>query len=143
MNNKLFGIIEQIDSSKFACNGSVYIERNITEDNTEQSIQTTISKMSFDNKIFDIINKTNSDREEKDLNARTKDVEDFLEGKGTDLLDVIVFSDGGFRNNNHIVLEENSILYLKIEENIKLGFFVNKTIAKAITGGFKDVDDTK
>ncbi|MGL5712411.1 MAG: hypothetical protein ACRCX2_05275 [Paraclostridium sp.] len=141
--NLIFGVVEQIDPSKFVCGGNVYIERNISEENTEEALQTQIMKLSFDNKIFNIINKTNSDREDKTLEASFKEVEDFLENKGTDILDIIVFPDGGFRNNNHIVMEENSILYIELENNIKLGFFVNKIVAKAITGGYGNAIDSK
>ncbi|MGL6099269.1 MAG: hypothetical protein ACRC0G_06575 [Fusobacteriaceae bacterium] len=141
--NNLFGVVEQIDTAKFECGGSVYIERNISEEGKSTNIQMAISSMCFDNKIYDIINKTNADREDKDLNARTKDIENFLENKGTDILDIIVFPDGGFRNNNHIVMEENSIMYIVISPNIKLGFFINKAVAKAIIGGYENVSKTE
>lgn len=143
ITNDNFGVIEQIDISKFKCGGSVYIEKNITEDTQETSIQVMISKMCFNTKISDITNKVESDREDKTLNARTEDVESFLKEKGGDLLDIIVFPDGGFRNNNHIVMEENSILFIKLKNNIKLGFFINKSVAKAIIGGYDDVSTTE
>lgn len=141
MLDEKFGVIEQIDESKFKCGGNIYVNSNISEDETT-ALQTQIAKMRFDNKIFEIVNKVNSDREDKDLETRTNEIESFLKDKETDILDVIFFADGGFRNNNHIVMEENSIFYIKVSENLKLGFFINKAIAKAITGGY-DVSETK
>lgn len=135
MINEKFGVIEQIDVSKFKCGGNIYVNKNISEDETA-SVQKLISKMRFDNKIYEIVNKVNDDREDKDLETRTKEIEGFLSEKETDILDVIFFADGGFRNNNHIVMEENSIFYIKISENLKLGFFINKAVARAITGGY-------
>ncbi|MGL4358841.1 MAG: hypothetical protein ACRCSY_09150 [Cetobacterium sp.] len=135
MINEKFGVIEQIDVNKFKCGGNIYVNKNISEDETA-NVQKLISKMRFDNKIYEIVNKVNDDREDKDLETRTKEIEGFLSEKETDILDVIFFADGGFRNNNHIVMEENSIFYIKISENLKLGFFINKAVARAITGGY-------
>ncbi|MGL5715279.1 MAG: hypothetical protein ACRCX2_19840 [Paraclostridium sp.] len=137
-----FGFIEQIDESKFKCGGTIYVNSNISEDK-ETTIQAKIASMRFDNKIYDIVNKVNGDREDKDLSARTSEIEGFLNEKETDILDIIFFADGGFRNNNHIVMEENSIFYIKVSENVKFGFFVNKAISRAIMGGYKNVSETK
>ncbi|MGL5712310.1 MAG: hypothetical protein ACRCX2_04770, partial [Paraclostridium sp.] len=73
MINEKFGVIEQIDVSKFKCGGNIYVNKNISEDETA-NVQKLISKMRFDNKIYEIVNKVNDDREDKDLETRTKEI---------------------------------------------------------------------
>lgn len=140
MNNS-FGFIETIDETKFKCNGSIYIVSNLTEEDKTVDLNEQILKMKFDNKVFEIMSGANDARIDKDLNARNKDVEDFLSSKENNILDIIFFPDNGFRGTSHISIEENSIVYIKISENIKLGFFINKIIAKSIFGGFKNAID--
>lgn len=140
MNNN-FGLIELIDETKFKCNGSIYVVSNLTEEDKNIDLNEQILKMKFDNKVFEIMNGSNQARIDKDLNARNKDVEDFLREKEDNILDIIFFPDNGFRGVSHISMEENSIVYIKLSENIKLGFFINKIIAKSIFGGFNNAID--
>lgn len=140
MNNN-FGLIELIDETKFKCNGSIYVVSNLTEEDKNIDLNEQILKMKFDNKVFEIMNGSNQARIDKDLNARNKDVEDFLREKEDSILDIIFFPDNGFRGVSHISMEENSIVYIKLSENIKLGFFINKIIAKSIFGGFNNAID--
>lgn len=135
MNINSFGFIENIDESKFMCGGSIYVESNLSETSKIPDLTENILSMKFENKVFDIINKVNEDSIEKSLDARNKDVEKFLNEKENSVLDVIFFPDNGLRGHSAIVLEENSIFYIKISENLKLGFFINKIILKAIMGG--------
>lgn len=135
MNINSFGFIENIDESKFMCGGSIYVESNLSETSKIPDLTENILSMKFENKVFDIINKVNKDSIEKSLDARNKDVEKFLNEKENSVLDVIFFPDNGLRGHSAIVMEENSIFYIKISENLKLGFFINKIILKAIMGG--------
>lgn len=135
MNLGSFGYIENIDETKFQCGGSIYLVSNLSESNKMPDLSQNILNMKFDNKVYEIINQVNEQNIDKTLNARNKDIDKFLNDKGDAMLDVIFFPDNGFRGHSAIVLEENSIFYIKISENIKLGFFINKLILKAIMGG--------
>ncbi|MGL4449619.1 MAG: hypothetical protein ACRCTZ_00335 [Sarcina sp.] len=137
--NTNFGFIENIDESKFMCGGVIYVEGNLSETSKVPDLSESILSMKFENKVFEIINKVNEDNIEKSLDARNKDIEKFLNEKENSVLDVIFFPDNGFRGHGAIVLEENSIFYIKISENLKLGFFINKIILKAIMGGVNNV----
>lgn len=142
MNNK-FGFIEQIDETKFTCGGNIYIISNLSESNRIANINNMILNMKFDNKIFNIVNQANEQNETKTLSVRNFEIEKFLKEKENSILDIIFFPDNGLRGNDKIVYEENSIFYIKISENIKLGFFVNKMILNAIKGGFEDNYETE
>ncbi|MGL5716489.1 MAG: hypothetical protein ACRCXX_14230 [Cetobacterium sp.] len=139
MDKNNFGFIENIDETKFMCNGSIYVESNLSESTKVPDLTASILSMKFENKVFEIINKVNDENTDKSLDERNKEVEKFLDEKENSVLDVIFFPDNGFRGRGAIVMEENSIFYIKISENLKLGFFINKIILKAIMGGVNNV----
>jgi hypothetical protein len=94
--------------------------------------------MFFDSKVNKIIEEVTNNNQEKTVAYRNQEIENFFEEKNGRMLDLIFFADTGFRGTDTVNMEENSIIYFKISENIKFGFFINKVMAQIIFGGFKD-----
>jgi hypothetical protein len=136
MFNRDIGIIEDIEPGKFYCEGMLYVNENITEASDETiSLSNMINKISFENRINQIINQALDDLDDKTTEERTEQIEQFIADREGQILDLIFFPDMGIRGLEKINLNDNSIVYIKVSENAKLGFFVNKTIAKYIFGG--------
>lgn len=144
INIKNFGIILDIDPSKFIADGAFYLNSDITEENENtlsniSLLSAKISKYNFDAKINKLIDEVNNNEKNKTVKERSKEIIDFFEEKKDKLLDLIILSDTGIRGTNKVILEENSIFYLKISENLKLGFFINKTLATYLNIGDNNV----
>ena len=91
-----------------------------------------INKYNFDSKISSIIDEVTSNEKDKSISERKDEIDSFFNDNDGKILDLIIFADSGLRGTNKVIMEENSILYIKISDNIKLGFFINKTLAQYI-----------
>lgn len=136
LNNKC-GIIYDIDPSKFYAEGLLYFNR-VIETNEDNNIFSIISSkmmtMTFDYKINEIINQTINANEMTTASYRNNEIESFFDSHSDKLIDVIFFADTGIKGIDKTLLEENSIFYIGITDNIKLGFLINKMIALRIFG---------
>lgn len=136
LNNKC-GIIYDIDPSKFYAEGLLYFN-GIIEMNEDNNIFSIISSkmmtMTFDYKINEIINQTINANEMTTASYRNNEIESFFDSHSDKLIDVIFFADTGIKGIDKTLLEENSIFYIGITDNIKLGFLINKMIALRIFG---------
>ncbi len=136
LNNKC-GIIYDIDPSKFYAEGLLYFN-GIIETNEDNNIFSIISSkmmtMTFDYKINEIINQTINANEMTTASYRNNEIESFFDSHSDKLIDVIFFADTGIKGIDKTLLEENSIFYIGITDNIKLGFLINKMIALRIFG---------
>lgn len=136
LNNKC-GIIYDIDPSKFYAEGLLYFNGviEINEDNNIFSIiSSKMMTMTFDYKINEIINQTINANEMTTASYRNNEIESFFDSHSDKLIDVIFFADTGIKGIDKTLLEENSIFYIGITDNIKLGFLINKMIALRIFG---------
>lgn len=135
MNTVGYGIIYDIEASKFFSEGSIYINEDLTETSEEKEMQIIdlvskrLSNFSFDKKIQSILEETEKDEVEKLNEERSLEIKDFFKKNKGRTLDIIFFPDSGIRGTQKVILEENSILYIPLAFNIKLGFFINKTLA--------------
>ena len=136
LNNKC-GIIYDIDPSKFYAEGLLYFN-GVIETNEDNNIFSIISSkmmtMTFDYKINEIINQTINANEMTTASYRNNEIESFFNSHSDKLIDVIFFADTGIKGIDKTLLEENSIFYIGITDNIKLGFLINKMIALRIFG---------
>jgi|GEM_PF-6697338 hypothetical protein len=136
LNNKC-GIIYDIDPSKFYAEGLLYFN-GVIETNEDNNIFSIISSkmmtMTFDYKINEIINQTINANEMTTASYRNNEIESFFDSHSDKLIDVIFFADTGIKGIDKTLLEENSIFYIGITDNIKLGFLINKMIALRIFG---------
>ncbi|MFR4518641.1 MAG: hypothetical protein ACLT40_01610 [Fusobacterium sp.] len=136
LNNKC-GIIYDIDPSKFYAEGLLYFN-GVIETNEDNNIFSIISSkmmtMTFDYKINEIINQTINANEMTTAFYRNNEIESFFDSHSDKLIDVIFFADTGIKGIDKTLLEENSIFYIGITDNIKLGFLINKMIALRIFG---------
>jgi hypothetical protein len=140
MINKDFGIILDIEPSNFIADGAFYINKNITDDENSsisniELLSNIFSSYNFDSKVSEIINEVSNNEKDKTITERAEEINTFFEDNKGKVLDLIIFSDTGVRGTNKIIMEENSILYIKIAENLKLGFFINKTLAQFLNIG--------
>lgn len=136
LNNKC-GIIYDIDPSKFYAEGLLYFN-GIVETNKDDNIFSLISSkmatLSFDYKVNEIVNRTLNANEMTTKSYRNNEIESFFDKYSDKIMDVIFFADTGIKGIDKTLLEENSIFYIGIADNIKLGFLINKTIALRIFG---------
>lgn len=136
LNNKC-GIIYDIDPSKFYAEGLLYFN-GVIETNEDNNIFSIISSkmmtMTFDYKINEIINQTINANEMTTASYRNNEIESFFYSHSDKLIDVIFFADTGIKGIDKTLLEENSIFYIGITDNIKLGFLINKMIVLRIFG---------
>lgn len=136
LNNKC-GIIYDIDPSKFYAEGLLYFNK-VIDINEEQNIFSKMSSkmmtITFDYKINEIINHTLNANEMTTKAYRNNEIESFFDKYSNKIIDVIFFADTGVKGIDKTLLEENSIFYIGITENVKLGFLINKTIALRIFG---------
>ena len=136
------GIIFDIEPSKFIGDGAFYLNQDITEENNKtltniQLLSNMINKYNFDSKISSIIDEVTSNEKDKSISERKDEIDSFFNDNDGKILDLIIFADSGLRGTNKVIMEENSILYIKISDNIKLGFFINKTLAQYIFSDFE------
>lgn len=135
MINKEFGIILDIEPSKFIADGAFYLNSDLTEKNNEQQqkielISSIFTKYNFESKTNEILKEVQNIEKDKTVQDRSEEINEFIKEHGDKNLDLIIFQDTGIRGTNKIIMEENSILYIKIAANLKLGFFINKTLAQ-------------
>lgn len=136
LNNKC-GIIYNIEPSKFYAEGLLYFNGIVESDKKEELFSLCSSKMltmTFDYKINEIINRTMNANEMTTANYRNGEIESFFDAHSDKIIDVIFFADTGIKGIDKTLLEENSIFYIGITDNVKLGFLINKTIALRIFG---------
>lgn len=136
------GIIFDIEPSKFIADGAFYINEDYFEKEQQSKtislLSSSIKDMFFDNKVNKIIEEATNNTTEKTVAYRNQEIENFFEEKNGRMLDIIFFADIGFRGTDTVNMEENSIIYFKISENIKFGFFINKIMAQIIFGGINN-----
>lgn len=136
LNNKC-GIIYDIDVNKFYAEGLLYFNGVMKNDKAETTFSVLSSKVnlfSFDYKINEIINQTLNANEMTTPAYRNNEIEEFFNSHEEELIDVIFFPDTGIKGIDKTLLEENSIFYIGIKDNIKIGFLINKMIALRIFG---------
>lgn len=140
MQFKDCGIIRDIDSSKFFGDGCFYINEDLTDAfndkrNILEIIKEKMHNFSFEAKTQQIFEEIEGNREYKDMEKRSVEIAEVFKKLNGKVIDIVFFPDNGFRGTDKVILEENSIFYIKIYENIKLGFFINKTLARFLFGG--------
>lgn len=104
------------------------------EDNLLSLISSKMATLTFDYKVNEIINQTINANEMTTTAYRNGEIESFFNNHSNELIDIIFFADTGIKGIDKTLLEENSIFYICITDNIKLGFLINKTMALRIFG---------
>lgn len=142
MEIKKVGIIKDIVSENFLADGSVYINK-VVEGKEEpiSLVSKQLSAMSFENVTSKIINNATNITDFKTEDYFSTELIDYFANNRDKILDVIIFPETGVRGIHKISLTDSSIVYFALYGNIKIGFFVNKTIANIVFGGEDIIND--
>ena len=133
MTIKEVGIIHDIDSTCFLADGSLYV--NVIEENQkENAINRSIAAFSFENTISKIIADSSTANELKTEKYYSDEIISFFEKNKGKKMDIIFFTESGIRGIDKISIKDSSIIFLSLYGNIKLGFFINKTIGNVLFG---------
>lgn len=133
MTIKEVGIIHDIDSTCFLADGSLYV--NVIEENQkENAINRSIAAFSFENTISKIIADSSVANELKTEKYYSDEIISFFEKNKGKKMDIIFFTESGIRGIDKISIKDSSIIFLSLYGNIKLGFFINKTIGNVLFG---------
>lgn len=135
MEIKKIGIIYEIDANNFLADGSVYINKNINKKEPLNFASKILASMSFENMTLKAISDSTNMNEFKDEKYYSNELMNFFQQNNKNILDVIFFPETGVKGTHKISLNDTAILYLSLEGNIKLGFFINKTVAKILFNG--------
>lgn len=139
MNIKDVGIITDINPSNFLADGSVYI--NYIEDPAEEKISIVskqLSQLAFESVTAKIIADATTLDEFKDEKYYSSELITFFEKNKNKLIDVVFFVENGIKGTDKVSLKDSSILFFSLYGNIKLGFFINKTVANILFNGELD-----
>lgn len=135
MRVKDVGVIFDIESSNFIADGSLYINGVAEEEQEISLISKTLSSFSFENVAAKIISDATSVHDIKTEEYYSNELADFFNKNKMKKVDVIFFTETGIRGIDKVSLKDSSIIYFSLYANIKLGFFINKTIANILFGG--------
>ena len=135
MQVKDVGVIFDIESSNFIADGSLYINGIAEEEQEISLISKTLSSFSFENVAAKIISDATSVHDIKTEEYYSNELSDFFNKNKMKKVDVIFFAETGIRGIDKVSLKDSSIIYFSLYANIKLGFFINKTIANVLFGG--------
>lgn len=135
MQVKDVGVIFDIESSNFIADGSLYINGIAEEEQEISLISKTLSSFSFENVAAKIISDATSVHDIKTEEYYSNELSDFFNKNKMKKVDVIFFAETGIRGIDKVSLKDSSIIYFSLYANIKLGFFINKTIANILFGG--------
>lgn len=135
MQVKDVGVIFDIESSNFIADGSLYINGVAEEEQEISLISKTLSSFSFENVAAKIISDATSVHDIKTEEYYSNELSDFFNKNKMKKVDVIFFAETGIRGIDKVSLKDSSIIYFSLYANIKLGFFINKTIANILFGG--------
>lgn len=134
MTIKEVGIIHDIDSTCFLADGSLYVNV-IEEENQEMNIiSRNIAAFSFENTIYKIISDSSTMNELKTEEYYSDEIQSFFNKNKGKRMDIIFFTEHGIKGVDKISIKDSSIIFLSLYGNIKLGFFINKTIANILFG---------
>lgn len=134
MTIKEVGIIHDIDSTCFLADGSLYVNV-IEEENQEMNIiSRSIAAFSFENTISKIISDSSTMNELKTEEYYSDEIQSFFNKNKGKRMDIIFFTEHGIKGVDKISIKDSSIIFLSLYGNIKLGFFINKTIANILFG---------
>lgn len=133
MTIKEVGIIHDIDSTCFLADGSLYV--NVIEENQKNNaITRSISAFSFENTISKIIADSSTMNDLKTEEYYSDEIKTFFKNNRGKKMDIIFFTEYGIKGIDKISIKDSSIIFLSLYGNIKLGFFINKTIANILFG---------
>lgn len=135
MQVKDVGVIFDIESSNFIADGSLYINGIAEEEQEISLISKILSSFSFENVAAKIISDATSVHDIKTEEYYSNELSDFFNKNKMKKVDVIFFAETGIRGIDKVSLKDSSIIYFSLYANIKLGFFINKTIANILFGG--------
>lgn len=137
MTIKDAGIVHDIDSSNFLADGSLYVNV-IDDENQHVNIASkTIASFSFENTISKMISDSSITNKIKTEEYYSKEIINFFSKNKGKKMDIIFFTEYGIKGVNKISIKDSSIIYFSLYGNIKLGFFINKTIANVLFEGDK------
>lgn len=128
------GVINDIKPENFIADGSLYLNQIINDEENISLISAAMTTLTFDYKVRQITEATMNANEFKTEEYKNSEVVTFFEKYKDKIIDVIFFPDSGIKGIDKVVLEENSIFYISITGNIKIGFLISKTIARYIFG---------
>lgn len=136
MEIKNVGLINDINAENFLADGSVYINK-VVEEKSEpiNLVSKQLSAMSFENMTSKIINNATNITEFKTEDYFSSELLEYFANNRDKILDVIIFPETGVQGINKVSLKDTSIVYFSLYGNIKIGFFINKTIANIVFGG--------
>lgn len=139
MEIKDIGVIYEIESKNFLADGTLYINKIIEPKQDDDILNITIankitSSFAFENVITNIIENSNLMHKTKTEGYYKGQLTKFFNDNKDKKLDIIIFPETGIKGVDKIDLKEASILYLALYGNVKIGFFINKTIAKVVFG---------
>lgn len=140
MEIKDVGIIYDIDAKNFIADGSLYINYIAEEEQEISLVSKTISQFSFENTVAKIISDATTSHELKTEKYYSDEITDYLEKNKDKKIDVIFFAETGIKGIDKVSIKDSAIIYFSLYGNIKLGFFINKTIANILFGGNNNVN---
>lgn len=133
MTIKDVGIVHDIDTTCFLADGSLYV--NVMEENQKNNaIARSISAFSFENTISKIIADSSTMNDLKTEEYYSDEIKTFFKNNRGKKMDIIFFTEHGIKGIDKISIKDSSIIFLSLYGNIKLGFFINKTIANILFG---------
>lgn len=139
MEIKDVGIIFDINSQNFIADGSLYINDVAEEEQEISLVSKTVSSFSFENAVAKIVSEASTIHELKTEEYYSEEIQSYFEKNKNKKLDIIFFTEFGIKGVDKISIKDSSIIYFSLYGNIKLGFFINKTLANILFGG-TDVD---
>lgn len=137
MTIKEVGIIHDIDSNNFLADGALYVNIIDDENHSMNLINKSIASFSFENTVSKIIADSSAANKIKTEEYYSKEITSFFEKNRSKKMDIIFFTEHGIRGLDKVSIKDSSIIYLSLYGNIKLGFFINKTIGNILFGDDK------
>ena len=144
MNHNLcsYGLILDIDPNKFSTDGLIYINEDYA-DRVASNLEA--ARMRLQKSTFQFVtSKLIQDHKGEDL-AKNKEllndeIDKIFKERKDRRIDVIVMAQDSFSGKYKNDVTSMSILYLNLESNVSLGFFINKNVAEIMFRN-KEVSD--
>lgn len=135
------GIVLEIDSSRILFEGSAYLLeekkyingsfKNLFSQNKTQLVN---NNLAFAKKLEEIKNRVNLEKTRKTEKYKNLEIQEYFKDKKNNILDIIMLVQNPVTLSNADISSNYSIMYFEIENNIKLGMFINKQLAYILLG---------
>lgn len=138
---KGIGIVFEIDSSRILFGGSAYLleEKKYINGSfkslfSKNKTQIVNNNMAFAKKLEEIKNRINLENTRKTTQYKNLEIQEYFKDKKNNILDIIMLVQNPVSLSNADISANYSIIYFEIDDNIKLGMFINKQLASILLG---------